>query len=187
MNYDPRNHDSYYRFDDEPYQEQKSNAPKILFIILIGVVTFFLLGTIIALASKKGTLGNKYRQEDPSPEKVVNRSLRSKSKLTTTSLGQLRIINQAEEGNSRGAIMCVSPWFSYPEDDVQLFEEIAQRDIQLKSLVSNYFSSKTKKQILSIGEKQVKEDLKNLINELLVLGDIENIYFEQYLFFDEKL
>ena len=176
--------DGYERFDG--YRFQESKLPKILTIILIAVAAFLVVGTIIAFASKKALPGQKYRPADPSPEKVVTKSQKSSSKLTTTSLGQLRVATKPETDGSN-AVLVVSPWFSYLDGDVQLFEEISQKDVQLKSIISGYFSSKSKSELLSSGEKKVKEEIKEQINAHLVLGKIEALYFEDYLFFDEKL
>ena len=179
----------YGRFEDDPYpQAQKeSRLPKILLFVLIGVAVIFILGTVVAFASKKGNLGHAYRHSDPSPEKVVNRSRRSSKKLTTTNLGQMRVSIPGESDGKGKALLVVSPWFAYPEDDIQLFEEISQKDRLIKSLVSTYFSARTKSQLLALGEKKVKDELRSQINEQLVLGDIEALYFDEYIFFDENL
>lgn len=191
MPYDDRNYTPeprYGRYVEEPYTvEEKSKLPKILLFILILVALIFILGTIIAFATKKGKLGHEYRQADPSPEKVINRSGRSSSRVTTSSLGQLRIKTKSEKEDGSSSILVISPWFSYPENDVQLFEEISKKDRQIKSIVNSYFSAHTKQELLAEGEKKIKEDLKTLINEQLVLGDLTAIYFDEYIFFDEKI
>ncbi|MBQ1661534.1 MAG: flagellar basal body-associated FliL family protein [Treponema sp.] len=177
----------YERFEKASYPQKDSGLPKILLFVLIGVVLVFVLGTIIALATKKGNIGHAYRHSDPSPEKVVNRSQHSSKRLTTAKLGQLRVTTLGETDGNGGSVLVVSPWFSYPEGDVQLFEEISQKDRLIKSIVHSYFSGKSKSQLLSLGEKKVKDELKTKINEQLVLGDVEAVYFDEYIFFEGTL
>ncbi|MBQ5384604.1 MAG: hypothetical protein IIU46_09185 [Treponema sp.] len=185
--YDNGNYDPSFRYDryrDDRYDGGQSILPKVLFIIMILVVVTFVLGTIIAFATKKGNIGHEYRRVDPSPEKVVNRSQRSSSRLKTSALGQIRISMQPDSENEKGAMLVVSPWFSYPEDDVQLDEEIFQKDRLIKSLISTYFSSRSKKTVLSTGEKKVKEEIRDSINSQLVMGEINALYFDEYMFFE---
>ncbi|MBP5174723.1 MAG: flagellar basal body-associated FliL family protein, partial [Treponema sp.] len=85
-----------------------------------------------------------------------------------------------------GTLLIVSPWFSYPEGDIQLFEEIAQKDRLIKTIISNYFMSYTKSDLISKGEKKIKEELRDQINDQLVLGKINSVYFDQYIFFDAQ-
>ncbi len=188
MNYDdftPNGPSSQYRrFEDDPYPYEQSKAPKILLRILIILIAVFVLITVIALATKKASLGKNYRQSDPTPETVINRARKSNSKVKTTSLGQFRISTKPESSQAKGILLVVSPWFSYPDDDVQLFEEIFQKTRKIKSIITEYFSGHTKSELLSIGEKKVKEELKELINGQLVMGPIKEIYFEQYMFFE---
>lgn len=172
----------YMNFENAPYPEKTSALPRILFFILLFVVAFFVVGTGIAFAVKKGNLGHEYRHAEPSPEQVVNRSLKSSTKLKTSRLGQLRISTAGDTEDDK-AILCVSPWLSYPDNDVQLFEEIFQKERLFKSIISSYFSGKSKKQLLSIGEKKIKEELRQQINSQLILGKITAIYFDDYIFF----
>ena len=46
----------------------------------------------------------------------------------------------------------------------------------------DYFAGHTQKEILSLGEKKVKEELLFKINEQLVMGKISALYFDDYIF-----
>lgn len=168
------------RYEEE---NQKSGFIQLLFFILIALVVLFVVGTIIGLVSKKDDLGHQYRKADPTPEKVVNRSGKSSSRVTTSDLGQFRISTKSTD-DEKSVLLVLSPWISYPENDVQLFEEISTKNRKLKSIVNEYFSARSKKEIHSLGEKKIKEELKSKIDEELIMGDISAIYFEQYLFFE---
>ena len=154
-------------FTDNVYSEpvKTSRLPKILSVVLRNAE-------------------NQYRRSDPTPQKVINRSKRSKSKVTTfNELGQMRPITRAESDEEAGCVMVVTPWFSFPDDDTPLYEEISQKDRLIKSIINDYFTTHTKSELLSIGEKQIKEELTEQINEQLVMGKITKLYFDEYQFF----
>ena len=46
--------------------------------------------------------------------------------------------------------------------------------------------SYTKSDLISKGEKKIKEELRDQINDQLVLGKINSVYFDQYIFFDAQ-
>lgn len=47
-----------------------------------------------------------------------------------------------------------------------------------------YFASHTQKELYTIGEKKIKEELLNQINEQLIFGKIKAVYFDDYFYFD---
>ena len=174
----------YRRFEDDlPYDERESVVQKVLGAILALLVLILVLGTVFALTVGKKKVGSEYRQVDPTPQQVVNMSARKGGKLSTyNSLGQLRPLTKAEGAGKDGAVLVVSPWFTYPEGDTPLFEEISQKDRLIKNVITEYFAGRTKSELLAMGEKNVKAELLNLVNDQLVLGKISAIYFDQYIF-----
>ncbi len=157
---------------------------RILIIILVALVIIFVGGTAVALAKNGGELSSRYRRTDPSPKQVVNSSLKSKQAVSAyTDLGQIRTVTKGEDGKS-GTLLVVAPWFSYPSSDIQLSEELAQKEKQEKALIIGYFSSYTKAELMGMGEQQIKDGIKAKINEQLVMGQITNVYFDDYMFFE---
>ena len=158
---------------------------RVLLALLLALVVILVCGTAVGLVNGKNRQGTQYRRADPSPQKVMSSSSKSDQKLDAyTELGQIRTVTKAEEGEAGGIRLVVSPWFSYQSGDTALFEELAQKNRQEKSIIMNYFSGYTEKELLAKGERNVKEELCSLINEQLVLGKIKNVYFDQYLFFE---
>jgi flagellar FliL protein len=51
-----------------------------------------------------------------------------------------------------------------------------------KSIIADFFSNYTEKELRSMGEIQIKEQLCELLNKQFVLGQIKSIYFNDYLF-----
>ena len=157
---------------------------RILLVILIVMLVTCIGGTAIALAKNGGELSVRYRKSDPSPKQVVNSSLKTKQSVSAyTDLGQIRAVTKGE-GDRGGSLLVVAPWFSYPSNDIQLYEELAQKEKQAKSIIIGYFSSYTKEQLLNMGEQLVKEGIRGKINEQLVMGQITNVYFDDYMFFE---
>ena len=171
-------------FTDNVYAEpvKTSRLPKILSVVLMVVVVGFVSTGILFIAFNRNA-ENQYRRNDPTPQKVVNRS-KGKSKVTTyNELGQMRPVTKAEADEESGSAMVVTPWFSFPDDDTPLYEEISQKDRLIKNIIFEYFTTHTKSELLSTGEKRIKEELTDQINEQLVMGKISKLYFDEYQFF----
>ena len=161
----------------------KLSLEKILIIILIGIAAGILLTTVLAFASDKAQIAKDLRKEDPSPQKIINQSQNNTKLNAFTELGQVRAVTKKDEDQSY-SIVVIKPWFSYPAGDSVLLEELYRKEKQFVSIIQEYYASRTKNQIRSIGEEKIKSDLKKSINENLVLGKINDIYFDEYLFFE---
>src|SRR5574344_1008897 len=158
---------------------------RIILYIIAGIVAILLIGTAIALVRHKTVPGVAYRKADPSPQKVINMSAKKDGKVAAyTALGEIRTITKASDSSSSGVILVVSPWFAYSDGDSALFEELSQKDRQLKSIITTYLSTYTVKELHTFGEKKVKDDLLSRINEQLVLGKISAVYFDKYVYFE---
>ncbi len=171
--------------DQDFYDEKFNFLPKVLLIILASVVAIITLGTIINIATRDTAIGSNYRHSDPEPQKVIKNSKKTDQSVDAyTAMGQLRINTKGAEENTPGALLVVSPWFTYPSADTALFEELQQKERQEKSLITNYFSRFTKEDLLARGEATVKTDIVELINSQLVMGKVRAVYFDQYTFFE---
>ena len=168
------------RKDDGSYK----GLNKMLLLIIIAMLIIFVGGTALALAKNGGEFSTKYRKSDPSPKQVVSSSLKSKQSVSAyTEHGQIRAVTKSA-GDQGGVLLVESPWISYPSSDIQLYEELAQKERQAKSLIIGYFSSYTKEQLLGMGEQKVKDGIRDKIDEQLVMGQISSVYFDDYMFFE---
>src|SRR5574344_2446746 len=130
---------------------------KIIIYCIAGVVAVLLLGTIVAFASRKAAPGKSIRKADPSPQKVINMSAATDEKVAAyTTLGELRAVTKAADDKTDGTVLVVTPWFSYPDGDTVLFEELSDKTRRFKAIIAQYFSEHTVKELHSIGEKKVK-------------------------------
>lgn len=146
--------------------------PKILLAVACLIVVSIIFITAAAFATKKATIASGLRRADPSP------SENETSKYASyTDLGQMRL--QTADENS---VLILEPWFPYKQGDVAFLEEINEKSRSIKILITSYFRTKTKAELLSEGENAIKKELLDEINNLLVMGKFSAIYFSEYLF-----
>lgn len=175
---------------EEQHRQWFGNSKKptlnmILIIIAVALAVIIIFGTAIALVNPNRNLEAGYRRSDPTPQKVINKSKKKNQAVAAyTSIGEIRTVTKREDHEANGTVMVIIPWFSYPEGDTVLYEELVQKTRQFRSIFTEYFSSNTKSELIKKGEDIIKEELKEQINAELVLGDITDIYFSDYLFFD---
>lgn len=161
------------------------SAEQILTVILIAIIVFIAAGTLYAFAVKKTSLGHQYRKADPSPKQVIQTSIKMNSRVNAfNELGQIRTITKSPDDEHTGTLVIVSPWFSYDAGNTILLEELSQKSQQEKAIIINYFGQNTKHELLEKGEDTVKEEIKELLNDQLILGKIQNIFFKEYIFFE---
>lgn len=159
----------------------KADLNRILIYVLIGVGGIIFFFTIIGFISGKASCHN-LRHSDPSSVKEIKNAGQDLAEFKD--LGTLRAVTKAEGDVSTGVSLAIAPWFAYEKTDSAFTEELAYKKAGLKSIFTQYFASHTQKELYSIGEKQVKEELLQLINSSLEMGQIKALYFDEYIFFD---
>lgn len=168
-------------------RKEKTPVPpviKALLTLIIITAAILAAGTIFAYAAKLPGTKKTYRKADPTPQKIISQSASQQQKLAAyTDFGQIRALSRPENGSSTGTVILIQPWFSYAEGDTELFEEISDKSRKIKSLFLEYFSAYTVSELQQKGEIEVKEDLRRMVNDALVLGRITGIYFDSYVFF----
>ncbi len=156
-----------------------SPVQKILLVCCAVIVCFVLITTLALLISGKLEPGKNYRKADIAPEKLVQAD-KSGNTEVFTDLGTIRTGTRDDPSIP----IVIKPYFSYPADDIQYYEELCRKTRKMQLLISQYFAEFTKEQLMTAGEQKAKQDILQLINDELVLGQIPAIYFEQYIFFD---
>ena len=160
--------------------EKKINSiNKILSIILLALFALLLFITITAFISVK-TKSKKNLQNSKSSFEV------SESKDDTlkvfAGLGRIRCSLKPEGDTDIRCPVVISPWFNYDKNDIQFYEELSKKAPLFKSLISSYFANGTKTHFQKIGEEQVKKEILSILNEHLVLGKIDELFFSEYIF-----
>lgn len=159
----------------------KINLNKILLNIIIALSCIIVFCTVTALLSGKAKFGFAYRKKDPSGVaqlKVKNNLQEFKE------LGTLRALTKASENSSIGVNLVVTPWLCYELKDSAFTEELSHKKKSITTIFLNYFASFTQQELFKIGEKNVKEQLLQKVNQDLVFGKIQAIYFDDYIFLE---
>lgn len=155
----------------------KININKILLGLIGAIIVFIIAVSAIALCTKNAKPGEGLRREDPNPKSVPS------SKTAFNNIGQIRVFTKEDE-NEQKSVLVLIPWFEYDGTDQSFYEELDRKHQSIKMLLTKYFQSHTKAELLKIGEEDIKNELKVQVNENLVLGKISGIYFNDYLFLD---
>lgn len=166
-----------------------SKSDLVLFSIIGALVLVILFGTVIGLASKKAAPGKNLRDADPAPtpREIENLNKHTDSPIAAyTGLGSIRCITApaTDDPEDAGTAVVITPWLSYPQDDTVFFEELARKRLLISGIFTNYFSTRTKNQLLSTTEDTIKEDIMAQINDQMSLGKISGIYFTDYIFLE---
>lgn len=67
----------------------------------------------------------------------------------------------------------------YDENNKAIQTELTKRRTQIKDLTRSYFSSKTEKDLHPKNDEQLKVELLDRINRILVQGKVREIYFDE--------
>ena len=94
--------------------------------------------------------------------------------------GRLRTFTKDEQNIP----LVITPIIAVAIDNKPLYEEICVKKGKLQSLIVRYFNDKTKEEILQIGDITIKAQLKRMIDENLSMGQIDELYFDEFLFLD---
>lgn len=170
----------------QKFKEGNTKTERILIYIIAGLICLIILGTIATLIAK-GISAKRGRVPDPDPSEIESLYKNSPQEMAAyTGLGKIRTSSKPEtdEETDYGTLIVVSPWFSYPKDDTEFFEELSRKRVLITGIITNYFTSKTKSQLEAIPEETIKADLLIEINGQLSLGKINQIYFTDYTFIE---
>lgn len=162
----------------------KFEANRILVAAIVVLCALIFCASVAAFILGKRPGMNLRRRDPADVEQIKGADEKLKA---FKEFGTLRIITMPDEldaENKNGSVLVVTPWFSYEDGDSAFYEELVSRKRLFTSFFVEYFSSKTKNALLSIGEKKIKEELLELFNSELHLGEIGALYFDDYLFLD---
>lgn len=159
---------------------------KVLYAIIIFLLITIGLGTIFGLLNGHRPSDN-FRDADPSPKEITSLNKHAADKVAAyNDLGQIRAVtlpDTEKDGNdAAGVAVVITPWLSYPEGDTVFFEELSRKRLVIKNIIKNYFSTHTQKELMTMTEPVIKDNLLNLINEQLTLNRISAVYFSEYIY-----
>ena len=153
---------------------------KILSLCVAILLALIVSGTIIAFATGKAKPGSGMRNIDPLPQRIAEKA----ADISFTEYERLRTLTKPADLNSNGSPVIISPWISYKSGDKSFYEELTQKNRKIQTIITDYFASHTKQELLNLKENTIKAEILQNINKELVLGKIQAIYFKEYIFLD---
>lgn len=182
-----------FEFQKKASNDLGERINNILYIIIFALALIIIITTIIGFLSHKAKIGKNLRTPDPAPSEIETFNRKNNTNLDAyTALGTFRLTTKNEKTSEEKkeneeitfnqTLLVVEPWFSYPKDDISYYEELSRKRIVMSGIITNYFTTKTKEEIMQIDEDKIKQDLLNQINAELSLGKIEELYFTQFMF-----
>lgn len=169
------------------FQNNNTKLDRILIYIIAGLVSIIVLSTLLTMLARK-IVGNHQWKPDPLPSEIESLNKKNGEEMAAfTGLSTIRTTTMADKNKDpedTGSILVISPWFSYPQDDTQFYEELSRKRVLITSIITYYFSSKTKADILALDEQIIKDELTGEINSQLSLGKINQLFFTEFIFFE---
>ena len=157
------------------------NLNKVLLITGISLFAFIGAVTAVSLASGKAVFGKnlvKEAQANVSNQSDFNSSWQPPKK-TFTKLGQLRTSTKPDSKGNFSTVI-ITPYFEYTADDKDFYEELDKKQLQIKNIITSYISSRTAQELNKKGENTITAELLSQINRILVLQQIQKIYFTDF-------
>ncbi len=146
--------------------EQKSKTVyKILLFITAALIIILVSGTILGINTNKAE-----KTERPDFKDTVTKNL-------FDDLGRIRILTADKQA---GAAV-VSPVLEYNGDDKAFQEELIQKKEEIRTVVLNWFSTKSVYELYTMPDETIKKELLHSINELLDLSKVKNLYFKEFV------
>lgn len=94
-----------------------------------------------------------------------------------TGIGRLR----ASTAGPEPATVILSVTFPYPQDDKPFMEELASRITNFRNIAREYIAAFSAEELRREDETSIKAEILRRYNLLLRLGQIETLYFNEYL------
>ncbi|MEJ5272572.1 MAG: flagellar basal body-associated FliL family protein [Spirochaetota bacterium] len=164
---------------EEGGAEKKPAEKKAIKGLSSGIVRIllYIIGIIILIAI---SVTISYLVASKTAEKPDKISIEQTYKNVTPPYDTLRLadftINTADIDEQH--VIRVTIALAYTQKDAAVSAELAQREAQIRDIINRILSSKRKDEIDSIdGKENLKNEIKNAINNILVNGKIKDVYF----------
>jgi flagellar FliL protein len=136
-----------------------------LAVAIILILTFVAIASVMLLMSAKTTEEVEVTLIKPEPAKHYE-------------LGEF-IVNLADEGDGRYIKVAIT--MAYPRQNLELEKEIKDRKAQFKDMVINILADRQSAEINdSQGKARLKEELMDMMNNVLREGAIVQLFFTDF-------
>lgn len=168
-------------------ERKTSRLVLILLCIVASLSLAIFVGTVYAFVRRVFSNAKPQEEEqilsdEPQEEgQVSSEELQERSFLN---IGRLRTELSPEIGSQEVVPLIVKASIPYSSADIQLQEELVRKLPEIRDVVRTFFSLYTLSEIQGMTESELKKMLLERINSLIVLEDISEIYFEEFIFFE---
>ncbi len=149
---------------------------KVLQAIIIILVSLITAVTIEVKLSSQSSVISELTESK-------KKELMQKNNSAFYEVGQVRLFTKKISDDDHTVLVC-TPWLEYENYDNTFYEEINIKGRSIKSVITNYFINYSEHDLRTKGEQEIKETLIKQINNLLIMGEIKNLYFNDYQFID---
>ena len=152
---------------------------KILVIIITTIIFFLALTSLFGFIFLPDKIGSSFRKKELTIEQASAKQ--EKNDLSVfSSIGRLRLLTS----DNKDITIILKPYFFYPTSDKDFYEELVTKNQKMRFLISEYFENKSFDFIKTTKEMEIKKELLEILNESLVMGKIQDLYFDEYIFLD---
>lgn len=167
----------------DAFKNNNTKIERILYYIIAGLISIIILVTIVASIAKLFTKNKNQLISDPLPTEIESLNKKNGEEMAAfTGISTIRATTLSSQSST--SILIITPWFSYPADDTEFYEELSRKRTLITSIITYYFSSKTKDEIIALPEETIKSALLTEINGNLSLGKLNQLYFTDFIFFE---
>ena len=167
----------------DDFKNNNTRMERILCYIIAGLISIIILVTIVASIAKLFTKNKTQLISDPPPTDIESLNTKNGEEMAAfTGISTIRATTLSSPSST--SILIITPWFSYPADDTEFYEELSRKRTLITSIITYYFSSKTKDEIIALPEETIKSALLTEINGNLSLGKLNQLYFTDFIFFE---
>lgn len=167
----------------DDFRNNNTKMERILYYIIAGLISIIILVTIVASIAKLFTKNKNQLISDPLPTEIESLNKKNGEEMAAfTGISTIRATTLSSQSST--SILIITPWFSYLADDTEFYEELSRKRTLITSIITYYFSSKTKDEIIALPEETIKSALLTEINGNLSLGKLNQLYFTDFIFFE---
>jgi flagellar basal body-associated protein FliL len=156
---------------DEGIGQGGMTAYRILLGTAAVLALILLAGTLYALVFRPGSPEPPGRAGENGPAQSVPGG------GIFTGIGRIR----AATAGPNPATVILSVTFPYPSNDKPFTEELASQIVNFRNAAHEYFASLSTEELRRKDDASIKAEILRRYNRLLRLGQIETLYFNEYL------
>jgi flagellar basal body-associated protein FliL len=163
-------------------------AVLVYHMLVVATVLLALLiaaGTIYALVFRSGAeplyrIPTAPEPETPTAAPLTEAQVFQLQENIFTNIGRLRALS----ADKPPVTIVVSIAFPFPPEDRAFAEELASKVAEFRNTALEYFSSRSAAELRQSGEETIKAEILHRYNNLLHLGNISILYFNDLMFID---